>query len=121
MPDYPTFIPNAGACLVSAQALSGKYPVRWMSRKQSQAPADNGWRILSIADTPDYLNTPGNMVVADYNAICAVEPALIGIWDFPIGSELMLADEAGRLFIVDTLTNREVPPENYYVPPQFRA
>ncbi|MGC3954940.1 MAG: DUF2185 domain-containing protein [Propionicimonas sp.] len=121
MGDVIEFIPGAGACLVSRKVLQQEAPVRWMTRVEPQAPADNGWQILSIADTPEYLAEPGNLVIADYNAVCLVEPALIGIWDFPIGSELMLhVDERGR-HIIEVGSGREIGPEHFYVPPQHRA
>lgn len=95
--------------------------MRWMTRGESQAPMDNGWQILSIADTPEYLAEPGNLVITDFNAVCAIEPALIGIWDFPVSTELMLhVDEQGTR-IIDTATNREVTAEHFYVPPQHRT
>lgn len=115
------FIPNAGLCLASRKLLDGEAPVRWMTRGPSQAPMDTGWQILSIADTPEYLAEPGNLVVVDFNTVCTIEPALIGIWDFPVGSELMFhVDQAGK-HIIDTVSNREVGPEHFYVPPQHRA
>lgn len=115
------FIPNAGACLVSRKVLEREAPVRWMTRRKSQNPVDNGWQILSIADTPEYLAKPGNLVIADYNAVCAIEPALIGIWDFPVDSELMLHVDQQGTHIIDTISNREVTSEYFYVPPQHRA
>ncbi|MCA0378338.1 MAG: DUF2185 domain-containing protein [Actinobacteria bacterium] len=121
MSDTVEFIPNAGACLVSRKVLDGEAPVRWMTRRESQAPMDNGWQILSIADTPEYLAEPGNLVIADFNTVCATEPALIGIWDFPVGTELMLhVDQQGK-HIIDTTSNREVTAEYFYVPPPHRA
>ncbi len=121
MGDTVEFIPNAGACLVSRKVLDGEAPVRWMTRHESQAPMDNGWQILSIADTPEYLAEPGNLVIADFNTVCAIEPALIGIWDFPVGTELMLHVDQQGTHIIDTTSNREVTAEHFYVPPQHRA
>lgn len=121
MSDTVEFIPNAGSCLVSRKVLDGEAPVRWMTRREPQAPVDNGWQILSIADTPEYLGAPGNLAITDFNTVCAIEPALISIWDFPVGTELMLhVDEKGT-HIIDTASNREVGAEHFYVPPQQRA
>jgi len=120
MTEYPEFIPKAGACLVSVNVLSGAGRVRWMVRKPSQAPVDNGWRIFSSIDTSEFLAEAGNLQITDFNQVCAIEPALIGIYDFPVGSDLQIVDD-GQIRIVDTLTGRVVPPENFYVPPAKRA
>jgi len=121
VPSYPEFIPKAGACLVSKNVLSRAGWVRWMTRRASQAPADNGWRIFSHVDTEEYLADRSNLQVADFNAVCALEPALIGIWDLPVGSDLQIVDEGHGIRVVDTATGREIPRESLYVPPSQRA
>lgn len=114
------FIPNAGACLATTNVMSRKGLVRWMLRDPSQDPVDNGWRIMSHLDTAEYLASKPWQIV-DFNDVCMIEPALIGIWDLAVGSDLQLVvDETGK-HIVDTPTGREIPLENMYVPPQFRA
>ncbi|WP_110182651.1 DUF2185 domain-containing protein [Nocardioides solisilvae] len=114
--DAIEFIPRAGACVASGNVLSGAGRVRWMVREESSAPADNGWRIFSHLDTEEYLDDPENLHVADFNAVCMLEPALIGIWDLPVGSDLQLVvDEAG-IHVVDTPTGREVPREELHDP-----
>lgn len=121
MASYPEFIPKAGACMVSTNVISGAGRVRWMMRVPSQAPVDNGWRIFSHIDTSEYLADPNNLQIADYNAACAIEPALIGIYDFPVGSDLQIVDDGNGTRVVDTATGREIPEENLYVPPAHRA
>lgn len=114
------FIPDAGACTVSKNVLSGEGKVRWMVRGKSHAPADNGWQILSDIDTSEYLNDPSNWQIADFNDLCAIEPALIGIWDMPVGSDLELRRHEKGMSIIDSTTGRVIPHEELFVPPQFR-
>lgn len=121
MASYPEFIPKAGACLVSTNVLSGAGRVRWMVRRASQAPVDNGWRIFSHIDSDEFLADAHNLQVTDFNAVCAIEPALIGIYDFPVGSDLQIVDEGDGIRVVDTATGREIPADNFYVPPTHRA
>jgi len=92
-----------------------------MVREPSLGPGDNGWRIFSHIDTDEYLSDSNNMAVADFNQICALEPALIGIWDMPVGCDLQLVVDERGIHIYDTPSGREIPVENHYVPPQFRA
>ena len=118
---YPEFIPNSGACLVSKNLLEGSGTVRWMMREESDLPADNGWRLFSDIDTPEYLADPENLLVVAYNHACAIEPALIGIYDFPYGTELQIVRNDAGIHILETHTGREIPHEELFVPPEFRA
>lgn len=110
------FIPHAGACLVSKNVLSGAGRIKWMVREESRAPADNGWRIFSDIDTSEYLHDADNLAIADFNSVCELEPALIGIWDLPVGSDLQVVDEGRGIEIVDTATGQPVPTDQLYVP-----
>lgn len=113
---YVEFIPNSGACLASGNVLSGRGRIRWMVRETSKAPADNGWRVFSHIDTGEYLADPNNLQVVAFNQLCALEPALIGIYDLPVGSDLQVVDDGSRISIVETRTGREIPEEELYVP-----
>lgn len=110
------FIPGAGACLVSKNVLSGAGRIKWMVREESRAAADNGWRIFSHIDTTEYLHDANNLVITDFNSVCELEPALIGIWDLPVGSDLQIVDEGDGIQIVDTATGQPVPTDQLYVP-----
>ncbi|MFW0791378.1 DUF2185 domain-containing protein [Gordonia sp. CPCC 205333] len=114
------FIPNAGACLLSTNVVDGKGVIRWMVRDESHDPADNGWRIMSDVDTEEFLNSDGCWRIVDFNEACNIEPALIGIWDFPVGTDLELVRDSGALYIVDAATGSIVDPDSFYVPPQAR-
>jgi hypothetical protein len=110
------FIPGAGACLVSKNVLSGAGRIKWMVREESRATADNGWRIFSDIDTTEYLHDANNLVITDFNSVCELEPALIGIWSLPVGSDLQIVDEGEGIEIVDTATGQPVPTDQLYVP-----
>ena len=56
-----------------------------------------------------------------FNDLCSIEPALIGIWDMPVGSDLQIVRDELGIRIVDTPTGREIPRENLYIPPAWRA
>ena len=42
----------------------------------------------------------------DFNDLCAIEPALIGIWDMPVGSDLQIVRDEQGIHIFDTPTGR---------------
>ena len=74
------FIKGAGGSLVSRNILDRCGNIKWLNREEPVNPADNGWRILSDVDTDEFLSDPDNMAVVDFNAMCGMEPALIGIY-----------------------------------------
>jgi hypothetical protein len=115
------FISKAGASLTTKNVLSGAGRIKWMVREESKAAADNGWRIFSSIDTTEYLADSSNMQIVDFNRLCEIEPALIGIWDFPVGTDLQLVDDGAGVKIIDNPSGRQIPQENFYVPPGNRT
>ncbi|BBY96789.1 DUF7161 family protein [Mycolicibacterium fallax] len=45
---------------------------------------------------------------------------LIGIWNFPVGSQLQIVRDGRGIQIVETRSGREIPAEEFYVPPSDR-
>ena len=104
-----TFINNAGAAIVSRKIVERTGNIKWLTREEPFAPQDSGWRVLSDRDTDEYLADPANMTVVDFNDICDIEPACIGIYDLPIGSDIQLVVEPdGRRRWFDNQTQREI-------------
>lgn len=104
-----TFITNAGAAIVSRKIVKRTGNIKWLTREAPIAPQDTGWRILSDRDTDEYLADPANMTVVDFNDICDIEPACIGIYDLPVGSDIQLVVEPdGRRRWFDNKTEREI-------------
>ena len=103
------FITNAGAAIVSRKIVERTGNIKWLTREAPIAPQDSGWRILSDRDTDEYLADPANMTVVDFNDICDIEPACIGIYDLPVGSDIQLVVEPdGRRRWFDNKTEREI-------------
>ena len=102
------FIKNAGACIVSKNILSGEGKLKWIIREEPIEAPDSGWRFFSDIDDDDYVNEPDNLVVCDYNTVAEIEPGIIPIYVFPVGSDLQLVVEDGRMYFVDNLTEEEV-------------
>lgn len=120
MVQHIEFIPKAGACLASTNVVERRGLVRWMVRVPSSGGADNGWQISSHIDTAEYLRDKSNWQIVSFNDLCNIEPALIGIYDFPVGSDLQIVRDERGINIYDTPTGRQIPAEEFYVPPQFR-
>lgn len=115
------FIPNAGACVATKNVLERRGKARWMVRVPSRNPIDNGWQISSHIDTAEYLRDSSNWQITSFNDLCNIEPALIGIYDFPVGSDLQIVRDERGISIYDTPSGRQIPVEEFYIPPQFRG
>ena len=105
----PTYIQGAGIAVVSRRILEGSATIKWMMRAVPVEIEDSGWRVLSDRDTAEYLDDPKNMTVVDFNELCNLEPACIGIYDLPIGSDIQLVVEPdGRRRWFDNKTEKEI-------------
>ena len=103
------YIINAGAAIVSRKIVERTGNIKWLTREAPIAPQDTGWRILSDRDTDEYLADPANWTVVDFNDICDIEPACIGIYLLPVGSDIQLVVEPdGRRRWFDNKTEREI-------------
>lgn len=102
------FIKKAGACIASKRILNGEGYLKWAIREKSVNSMDNGWRFFSDKDDEEYINTSSNLAVCDYNTVVEIEPAIIAIYSFPIGSDLQLVVEQGKRYFVDNLTEKKV-------------
>lgn len=121
MSDYIEFIPHSGACLATTNVMERRGLVRWMVRVPPTGGADNGWQISSHIDTVEYLRDKSSWQIVAFNDVCNIEPALVGIYNFPVGSDLQIVRDERGISIYDTPTGRQIPVEEFYVPPQFRA
>ncbi|UQF80047.1 MAG: DUF2185 domain-containing protein [Actinomyces graevenitzii] len=104
-----TYIINAGAAIISRKIVERTGNIKWLIREAPIAPQDTGWRVLSDRDTDEYLADPANWTVVDFNDICDIEPACIGIYLLPVGSDIQLVVEPdGRRRWFDNKTEREI-------------
>ncbi|WP_242214115.1 DUF2185 domain-containing protein [Bacillus cereus group sp. BfR-BA-01383] len=101
------FIKKAGACIISKNIINETGKLKWILREKSIDVVDNGWRFFSEIDD-DYINNPENLVVCDFNTVANIEPAILGIYELPIGSDLQLVSENGKIRFVDNLTGKEM-------------
>ena len=102
------FIKNPGGCVVSNNIINKKGVLKWCVRDESLNPVDNGWRFLSDIDTEDLLRDPANMSIWSFNTVAEIEPAVLLIYDMPMGTDVTLIQENGRKFFVYTEIGEQV-------------
>lgn len=102
------FIDRAGGMVVTKSLLLGRSKLKWIFREESVDAADNGWRAIGDTDTQDDINDSKNIAVADFNTLANIEPAILAIYDFPVGTDLGSRVEDDKKIFVDTRTGRVV-------------
>ncbi len=102
------FIKNAGGCIITRSIYNGESKLRWIFREESKNENDNGWRVIGDKDTQEYLNNPNNSMIVDFNTLANIEPAVLSIYNMPVGTDLeFCCDNSGRYFI-DTKTGKRI-------------
>ena len=97
-----------GASIVSNNILKNKANIKWILRENSINELDNGWRFLSEIDTEEYLSHAENMSICDWSTIVEIEPAVLSIFNMPIGTELTMIYEDERVYFLDTITGQKL-------------
>ena len=97
-----------GASIVSNNILENKANIKWILRENSVNELDNGWRFLSEIDTEEYLSDAENMSICDWSTIVDIEPAVLSIFNMPIGTELTMIYEEERVCFLDTITGQKL-------------
>ncbi len=99
---------NMGGCVVSRNILEGLGRLKWCVRDASVNEVDTGWRFFSDIDTEEFLSDHKNMSVCKYETVIDIEPAVLGIYDFPQGTDLRLEQEGKRKFFVNNLDGKVI-------------
>lgn len=102
------FIKDAGGCIVSKNILTGKGKLKWCIREESVNEVDNGWRFLSDIDTDEYLSKADNLCICDFNTVANIEPAVLSIYEFDIGTDIELNRKEGRIVFLDSKSGKEI-------------
>ena len=79
--------------------------MKWIFREEPVNPNDNGWRALGDTDTEEYINIPENNLVVDFDRLVEIEPAVLAIYDMPVGTDLEF--DSQRKAFIDSSTGKE--------------
>ena len=97
-----------GTSIVSNNILENKANIKWILRENSVNDLDNGWRFLSEIDTEEYLSHAENMSTCDWSTIVEIEPAVLSIFNMPIGTELILIYEGEKKYLLDSNSGQKL-------------
>ena len=59
-------------------------------------------------DTDEYLSIAENMCICDFTTVAHIEPAIIGIYSYKVGTDLILIEEDGKKKFVDSKTGQDI-------------
>jgi len=104
----PTLHSRYGACMVSRNIYDKRGRLTWCIREESVRSIDNGWRFLSEIDTDEYLSNVDNWCVLAYESVIEIEPAVLAIYDMPVGTELTLILDGKKRYFADTRTGEPI-------------
>ncbi len=96
---------NLGGCIITKSLDDGTSKLKWIFREESVNPVDNGWRALGDTDTEEYINVPENNLVVDFDRLVEIEPAVLAIYDMPVGTDLEF--DSQRKVFIDSNTGKE--------------
>lgn len=97
---------HLGGCIVTRSLLDRQSTLKWLFREESVNPADNGWRAIGDSDTQEYLDNPANSVVVDFDRLVEIEPAVLMVYELPVGADLEF--DAARKVFIDAATGKEI-------------
>lgn len=89
---------NLGGCIITRSLYEGTSKLKWIFREEGVNLADNGWRAIGDTDTEEYINAPGNNMVVDFDRLVEIEPAVLAIYDMPVGTDLEF-DSQRKVFL----------------------
>ena len=97
-----------GGCIVSKNILEKQGRLKYCVKEESVNQIDNGWRFLSDIDNQEFLSDPGSMVVAGFDAVVAIEPMVMNIFNQPVGSDFALIYKGDEKYFIDTITGKRL-------------
>ncbi|MET3659176.1 immunity protein Imm33 domain-containing protein [Sporosarcina psychrophila] len=97
-----------GGSVVSNNILRNKGKLKWCIKEKPVNALDNGWRFLSDIDTDEYLADASNMSICDWGTIIEIEPAIMYIFDMPLGTDITLLNENNTKSFVYTESGEKV-------------
>lgn len=97
-----------GGSVVSKNILNKKGNIKWCIKEKSLNDIDNGWRFLSDIDTDEFLADSSNMAICDWGTIIEIEPAILPIFNMPIGTDITLIEEGKKKYFVYTDSGEKV-------------
>ncbi|PEJ46058.1 immunity protein Imm33 domain-containing protein [Bacillus wiedmannii] len=90
--------------MVSKNIINKTGKLKRILRENLIEAADDSWKFVSEFDDDNSIDDSENLVLCDFNAVANIELAILGIYELPIGSDLQLVSENGKIRFINNLT-----------------
>ena len=80
-----TFIENAGGVIITKSIYQGTSKLKWLFRDYLSIPVYHYPRLLANRYPTDLRFLPENSMVVDFNTLANIEPAVLSVYDMPVG------------------------------------
>ena len=107
--DLIIFIKNAGGCVITRSLFEGESQLKWLFREEGVHRDDNGWRAFGDTDDQAYIDQVENHIVVDFNTLANIEPAVLIVYDYPVGTELEYYHDATGRYFIDSKSGKRIP------------
>lgn len=84
-----------GGFTISNNVLKGGDIAAFWYRDVPVDENDNGWRIIGLDDTEEYLNDSNNWSIVGINTVFEIMPFILTIFDLDIGTDLQVVYKDG--------------------------
>jgi hypothetical protein len=95
-----------GVATVSNNILNGVGRLKWCVRDNPIGEDDTGWTFLSEIDDDEFCADSGNFSIIPYIKVFKIEPAVLWIFEMPIGTDIQLIIKKGKRDFVDNNTGK---------------
>jgi hypothetical protein len=97
-----------GDATVSSNILNGVGRLKWCVRDNPIREEDTGWTFISEIDDDEYCSNPENFKMTPYIDVFKIEPAVLWIYQLPVGTDIQLVIDKGERHFVDNETGNKV-------------
>ena len=99
---------DKGGCYVSKAILDGTGKLTWCIRHKSLNPYDTGWEFYADTDTEETSEDPNNFSICAFKTVIEIEPAVLEIFNMPVGADICLERDGRKLQFVYSETGEPI-------------
>ena len=97
-----------GTVTISRNLLLESSQLKWCVREIPKGEIDTGWVFLAESDSEEFLADKNNWCIVPFEVMIEKEPAILSIFNCPIGSDLTLVINNGKRYFIDSKTGKTI-------------
>jgi hypothetical protein len=97
-----------GASTITKNLFERNGNLKWCVREKSKNINDNGWIFISDADNEASLALFESWCIVPFERVIEIEPAVLSLYELPVGTEVTMIIENGVRYFVDSATGKRL-------------